>query len=132
MKRFTKIAMAIILTLAVCITFTPAGKVEAKSKNIRWFAGDYRKKIGNDEYYILDMQQYTSYDGGWHGQYGIHYYYKPSGGMHLWKNAQFKKVHTNKYKAGKMIFKVYKNKIVITKGGKYNGTYKLKKRYPMP
>lgn len=62
MKKFTKIAMAVILTLAVCTTIIPAEKVGAKNKNI-YFSGEYRKKI------------------------------------------------------------------VITKGEKYNGTYKLKKRY---
>lgn len=127
MKKFTKIAMAIILTLAMCITFIPAGKVDAKSKSI-FYPGEYRKKIGPGEYYVLSVDEY-SIDGPVQRPYSISYYYKSSGGMHTWKSGKMKKIGTNKYKAGKMELRVYKKKIVITKGGEYNGTYKVKLRY---
>lgn len=127
MKKFTKIAMAIILTLAVCITFIPAGKVDAKSKSI-YYPGEYRKKIGSGEYYVLSVDEYQN-GGPMKRPYSISYYYKSSGGMHTWKSGEMKKIGTNKYKSGKMIFQIYKKKIVITKGGEYSGTYKIKMRY---
>lgn len=127
MKKFTKIAMAIILTLAVCTTFIPAGKADAKSKSI-FYPGEYRKKIGPGEYYVLSVDEYSE-GKSIKRPYSISYYYKPSGGMHTWKSGKMKKIGTNKYKAGKMRLRVYKKKIVITKGGQYNGTYKVKMRY---
>lgn len=127
MKKFTKIAMTIILTLAVCTIVIPAGKADAKSKSI-FYPGEYRKKIGPGEYYVLSVDEY-SVDGPVKRPYSISYYYKPSGGMHTWKSGKMKKIGTNTYKAGKMRLRVYKKKIVITKGGQYNGTYKVKMRY---
>lgn len=127
MKKFTKIAMAIILTLAVCITFIPAGKVDAKSKSI-FYPGEYRKKLGPGEYYVLSVDQY-SMGGSTKRPFTISYYLKSSGGMHTWKSGNLKSTGTNKYKAGKMRFQVYKKKIVITGGGEYNGTYNVKIRY---
>lgn len=126
MKKFTKIAMAIILTLAVCITVIP-GRVEAKSKNI-YYPGEYRKKIGPGEYYVLSVDEY-SIGGPIKRPFTISYYYKSSGGMHTWKSGHMKRIGKNRYKSGKMRFRVYKKKIVITKGGEYNGTYKIKIRY---
>lgn len=126
MKKFTKIAMAIILTLAVCITCIHTGKADAKSKSI-FYPGEYRKKIGPGEYYVLSVD-YGVIDGKTLRPYSISYYYKASG-YHIWKSGKMKKIGTNKYKAGKMRLRVYKKKIVITKGGDYNGTYKVKIRY---
>lgn len=128
MKEFTKIAMAIILMLTMCITIIPAEKADAKSKNI-YFAGEYRKKIGKGEYYVLKTNQFSSRKGKAKGTFTIYYYYKLSGGMNVWKKGNMKQVSKNKYKSGKMRLRVYKKKIVITKGGEYNGIYKLKKRH---
>lgn len=129
MKGLTKIAMAIILMLTMCITIISAEKADAKSKNI-YFAGEYRKKIGKGEYYVLKTNQFSSQKGKAKGTFTIYYYYKLSGGMNVWKKGNMKQVSKNKYKSGKMRLRVCKKKIVITKGGEYNGIYKLKKRYP--
>lgn len=131
MKRITKIAVALLLAVAVCVGFVPSEKVEAKSKNI-YFSGEYQMKTGTDEYFILKTNQYSSPEGKVKGNFTIYYYYKPSGGMHPWQDGKMKRVGTNKYKSGKMALRVYKEKIVISNGGDYSGTYKLKKRYPKP
>lgn len=129
MKKFTKIAMAIILTLAMTITIIPAGRVDAKSKNI-YFAGEYQKKLGGGEYMVLTVNQYSSPEGKTVGNYELMSCNLPSfTNIYVWKNGEIKRTGTNKYKSGKMNIRVYKKKIVITKGGKYNGTYTLKKRF---
>ncbi len=91
--------------------------------------------INRSVHYVLNMAQYTSPDGpngNISGKFRISYYYKPSGSMHPWKNGHLKHIGKNKYKCGKMRLRVYKKKVVIKNGGKYTGTYKLKKRYPLP
>lgn len=130
MKAVKRI-VAVVLVLALCAGGLPISHTEAKSKNI-YFSGEYRRKIGPGEYFILKASQYPTPEGKIKGNFYISYYYKPSGSMHEWLKKEMKRVGTNKYTAGKMKLRVYKNKIVITKGGDYNGTYKLKKRYPRP
>lgn len=130
MKTVKRI-VAVVLVLTLCAGGISVRPAEAKSKNI-YFSGEYRKKIGSGEYFILEASQYPTPEGKIKGNFYISYYYKPSGSRHEWLNKEMKRVGTNKYKAGKMKLRVYKKKIVITKGGDYNGTYKLKKRYPRP
>lgn len=81
---------------------------------------------------MFDTSQYSSPKGKKVANYSISYYYKPSDGMHVWKSGKLTRTGTNKYKSRKMRIRIYKKKLVITKGGEYNGTYKLKKRYPRP
>lgn len=131
MKKFTKNAVVVMILFALCIEWLPARGADAKSKNI-YFSGEYRMKIDTDEYFVLQTAQYSSPEGKVKGNFTIYYYYKPSGGMRPWIDGTLKRVGTNKYKSGKMKLRVYKKKIVISNGGDYNGTYKLKKRYARP
>ncbi len=62
MKRITRTAIAIILTLVVCTTLIPEEKAGAKNKNI-YFAGEYRMKISKKEKYVLKLNQYSSPEG---------------------------------------------------------------------
>lgn len=130
MKRITKISsVALILAVAVCIGLIPTGKVDAKSKNI-YFAGEYRMKIKGDSYYVLSLSQFSSPEGKKVGSYEMMSCDLPSfTNVYICKNGELTRVGKNKYKSGKMKIRVYKKKIVISKGGDYNGTYKLKKRY---
>lgn len=135
MKKITKIVMAIMLALAVCATIVPSEKADAKSKNI-YFAGEYRRTLGEGEQLILQMNPYSSPEGKTVGNYEVYYYYKPSGGMKLWGDGEIKRTGKNKYRYSDIKFRVYKKKIVISgksaKSVGFDGTYKLKKRYPMP
>lgn len=131
MKKITKIII-VSLIFALCISCIPTEKADAKKKKNIYFSGLYQKKIGKKEYYMFDTSQYSSPDGKKVASYRISYYYKPSGSMHTWKSGELKRVGRNQYKSGRMRIRVYKKKLVITKGGEYNGTYKLKKRYPRP
>lgn len=135
MKKITKIAMAIMLTLVVCSTIAPLKKADAKSKNI-YFAGEYRRTLGEGEQLILQMNQYSSPEGKTVGNYKVYYYYKSSGGMNLWGDGEIKRIGKNKYQYNDIKFRVYKKKVVISgktaKSVGFDGTYKLKKRYPMP
>lgn len=110
MKEFTKIAMAIILMLTMCITMIPAEKADAKSKNL-YFAGEYRKKIGKGEYYVLKTNQFSSRKGKVKGTFTIYYYYKLSGGMNVWKKGNMKQVSKNKYNLVRWDFGFIKRKL---------------------
>lgn len=130
MKRSTKI-VAVVLALALCITYIPSTKVDAKSKSIR-FAGVYQRQLNKKEAILFDFQQYSSPEGKEVGSFEIQYYMKGAG-YHNWGGGLIKKTGTNQYTLdGGMKLKVYKTKVVISKCKGYNGTYKLKKRYPLP
>ena len=95
-------------------------------KNI--FAGEYRCKLGPGEYYVLQLNQYSSPEGKEVGNYSISYLYTATG-SHPWGDGVVKKTsQKNVYRLGKMKMKVFKKKVVI-KNGDADGVYKLKKRY---
>lgn len=128
MKKITKI-MAIVLVLALCISNTPVSVSDAKSKNI-YFSGEYKRKLGGGDYYLIELNKYSSPEGKEIGNYRVSYYSSVSGGDHDWGGSGLKKIGTNLYKGKRFVFKIYKNKLVLKKAGALSGTYKLKKRYP--
>lgn len=108
---------------------------QAEAKDI-YFAGKYEMSYGADEYFQLDMNQYSSPKGKKKGNFTIWYGYKPTG-LHPYYEGTLSKIAKNKYQykdgKSKVTFKVYKKKVVIS-GNKYcdseiKGTYKLKKRF---
>lgn len=111
-KKLTKI-VAIMLAFMLC-----AGSMEARYASAKsiYFAGEYRKQTGKGEYYILEMNKYSSAEGKIVGNYKLYYYYKPYGGMNLWEEGEIKKSGKNTYKTGGTKFKVYKKKVVIKNG----------------
>lgn len=126
MKRITKIMVALMLILGML--FSIPSEASAKTQKNIYFTGEYMRKIGPGEYYVLWPSDLSG-NGKRKGDYQIYYWYKPSGGRHLWKSGNLKYVSVNRYKSGKMKFRIYKKKIVIANGGEYSGTYKLKRRY---
>lgn len=138
MKKFTNIAVAILLAVIVCIGSMPTDKVDAKSKDI-YFPGDYRlqDKISPNEYYVVNLNKYSSPEGKKIGNFKLYYYFKPTDNWTLENKGELKKIGKNKYIStnGKFIFKIYKKKLVITQSKQkkwLKGTYKLKKRFSRP
>ena len=119
MKKITKlVCVAMALVILVCST---NGATASAAKRI-YFAGEYRCKLGPGEYYVLQLNQYSSPDGKDVGSYSISYLYTATGGS-VKKTSQ-----KNVYRLGKMKMKVFKKKVVI-KNSDAAGVYKLKKRY---
>lgn len=128
MSRLLKKGFALFMVATFC--FLSCRSITS-AKSI-YFAGDYRKKIGNKEYYVLQLNKYSSPEGKNIGNYALYYYYKPSGGMNPYKEGElYKTGKKNYYKMGNTKIKIYKKKLVV-KSGAYKGTYKLHKRYPRP
>lgn len=107
---------------------------QAEAKDI-YFAGQYNMNYSSDEYFRLDMNQYSYPKGKKKGNFTIWYCYKPTG-LHHYYEGTLSKIAKNKYQykdgKSKVTFKVYKKKVVVS-GNKYcnseiMGTYKLKKR----
>ncbi len=135
MKRITRTAIAIILTLVVCTTLIPEEKAGAKNKNI-YFAGEYRMKISKKEKYVLKLNQYSSPEGKKVGNMELLYCSRsPLSNQwlnHPWFSGELKKIGKNKYKWGRYTVKIYKKKLKMINADEYTGTYKLTKRYPKP
>ena len=125
MKRITKIfciAMAFVL-----LASTINGNSASAAKRI-YFAGEYRCKLGPGEYYVLQLNQYSSPEGKEVGNYSISYLYTATG-KHPWGDGVVKKTsQKNVYRLGKMKMKVFKKTVVI-KNGDADGVYKLTNRY---
>lgn len=67
MKKITKlVCVAMALVILVCST---NGATASAAKRI-YFAGEYRCKLGPGEYYVLQLNQYSSPDGKDVGNYG--------------------------------------------------------------
>lgn len=112
------------LVILVCST---SGATASAAKRI-YFAGEYRCKLGPGEYYVLELNQYSSPDGKDVGNYSISYLYTATG-KHPWGDGSVKKTsQKNVYRLGKMKMKVFKKKVVI-KNSDAAGVYKLKKHY---
>lgn len=125
MSRFKKI-IAVMLILSLCLC-GPSVQY-ASAKNI-YFSGEYRMKIGPEEYFILRLHQYPSPKGKKVGSYEFIYNNK-GGGDHVWGRGKLTRIGTNKYKDSKTIFKIYKKKLVFKNSRDLSGTYKLWKRFP--
>ena len=125
MKKITKlVCVAMALVILVCST---SGATASAAKRI-YFAGEYRCKLGPGEYYVLQLNQYSSPDGKDVGNYSISYLYTATG-KNPWGDGSVKKTsQKNVYRLGKMKMKVFKKKVVI-KNSDVDGVYKLKKRY---
>ena len=125
MKKITKfVCVAMALVILVCST---SGATASAAKRI-YFAGEYRCKLGPGEYYVLQLNQYSSPEGKEVGNYSISYLYTATG-KHPWGDGVVKKTsQKNVYRLGKMKMKVFKKKVVI-KNGDADGVYKLKKIY---
>ena len=133
MKKLSKILSLVLITAIIS-----SGVIyqQAEAKDI-YFAGQYKMNYGPDEYFLLDMNQYSSPSGKEKGNFTIWYAYKPTGHLNPWYEGTLNKVGGNKYQykngKAKMTFRVYKKKVVVS-GNKHCdnsmlGTYKLKKRY---
>lgn len=133
MKKLTKI-LSIVLIAAIISSSVVYQQADAKDI---YFAGKYRMNSGSNEYFQLDMNQYSSPEGKEKGNFTIWYGYKPAGHLTPWYDGTLNRTgkNTYQYRKGKekVVFKVYKKKVVIS-GNKYCddsmlGTYKLKKRF---
>ena len=114
------------MALVILVSST-SGATASAAKRI-YFAGEYRCKLGPGEYYVLQLNQYSSPEGKEVGNYSISYLYTATG-SHPWGDGVVKKTsQKNVYRLGKMKMKVFKKKVVI-KNGDADGVYKLKKRY---
>lgn len=115
-----------MLVLSLCLC---EPSVQYASAQDIYFSGEYRKKIGSREYYILRLKQYPSPKGKKVGSYEF-IYNNEGGGDHVWGRGTLTRIGTNKYKDNKTIFKIYKKKLIFKNSKDLSGTYKLKKRYP--
>lgn len=126
--------ISIVLIVAIISSSTVSHQVKAKDI---YFAGRYKMNYySSNEYFVLDMNQYSSPEGKEKGNFTIGYVYKPTG-YHPWYEGTLSKIGKNKYqyKNGKIkiTFKVYKNKVSVN-GNKYCddsifGKYKLEERF---
>lgn len=127
MKKCKKVRVGVIIFALIMMVLTPS-TIHAGAKTI-YYPGLYVRKYRKGEKLILEMNKYTSSKGKTVGNYKIYHYFVSSGEQELWEVGKLKKSKKNNvYNVGDMTFKVYKKKVVITKSGNMNGTYKLKKR----
>ena len=137
MKRKIKIFSIVFTLILLCNTVTCR---YANAANI-YFAGEYqstKKKIK----YKLYLNKYSSPEGKKVGNYEFAAITK---GYTGW-DGEIQKIGKNKYQEKfvspidgyTLTFRVYKSKVVvkqkgtILRGVNFSGTYKLKKRYPLP
>ena len=73
------------------ISCSTNGATASAAKRI-YFAGEYRCKLGPGEYYVLQLNQYSSPDGKDVGSYSISYLYTATGSI-LGAMDQLKKHH---------------------------------------
>lgn len=143
-KTLSRNFLLITVCLVLAILTLSEKRVEAadmydtKYGSKIYYSGVYKKKIGK-KYYYISMNSYTDI-GKYKGCFYIYDSKKRYKQDKYLKKGQFYEVGKNKYLYRKsnntLLFKVYKNKMIllqkgkIVKGSKLNGTFKLVKRYP--
>lgn len=93
MKKLAKILSLVLITAII------SGNIvcrQAEAKDI-YFAGQYKMNYSSDEYFRLDMNQYSSPEGKEKGNFTIWYKYKPSGNLTPWYSGTLNRVAKNKY-----------------------------------
>lgn len=137
LKKIRTAGAALLFTLCIVITMDV---VEVSAKSIH-YAGVYKQKSNKAKYY-LELREYDFPDSS--GMVG-NYYFVPRKRGYVNQNAEFWKIGKNTYmeECGeiqnggyKLIFKVYKDRVVVKQKGtvlrgvNFSGLYKLKKRFP--
>lgn len=137
LKKIRTAGAALLFTLCIVITMDV---VEVSAKSIH-YAGVYKQKSNKAKYY-LELREYDFPDSS--GMVG-NYYFVPRKRGYVNQNAEFWKIGKNTYmeECGeiqnggyKLIFKVYKDRVVVKQKGtvlrgvNFSGLYRLKKRFP--
>ena len=137
LKKIRTAGAALLFTLCIVITMDV---VEVSAKSIH-YAGVYKQKSNKAKYY-LELREYDFPDSS--GMVGNYYFVARKRG-YVNQNAEFWKIGKNTYmeECGeiqnggyKLIFKVYKDRVVVKQKGtvlrgvNFSGLYKLKKRFP--
>ena len=137
LKKIRTAGAALLFSLCIVIIMD-VGEVSAKSIH---YAGVYKQKSNKAKYY-LELREYDFPDSS--GMVG-NYYFVPRKRGYVNQNAEFWKIGKNTYmeECGeiqnggyKLIFKVYKDRVVVKQKGtvlrgvNFSGLYKLKKRFP--
>ncbi len=137
LKKIRTAGAALLFSLCIVIIMD-VGEVSAKSIH---YAGVYKQKSNKAKYY-LELREYDMPDDS--GMVG-NYYFVPRKRGYVYQHAEFWKIGKNTYmeECGeiqnggyKLIFKVYKDRVVVKQKGtvlrgvNFSGLYKLKKRFP--
>ena len=137
LKRIWKAGVVLVFMLCIMVTMNT---VDVSAKNIH-YGGVYKQKSNKAKYY-LELREYDFPDSS--GMVG-NYYFVPRKRGYVCQNAEFWKIGKNTYmeECGeiqnggyKLIFKVYKDRVVVKQKGtvlrgvNFSGLYKLKKRFP--